>query len=98
MTRNIKTMLLLLLVAFLYVFVFGCEDTGDISISVEGKIEDWKVENLDTAIEKAVEPVLDFGDDVVEVARDVEKKAIKWGNDPQNDPNDLSMEGFFGTD
>ena len=79
MTKNVRTMLVLLLVAFLYVFVFGCEDTGEISISVEGGVEDWEVKNLDTAIEKMAEPVLDFGDTAVKTLRDAETEAIKWG-------------------
>jgi len=83
MTKNVKTMFLLLLVAFVYMFVFGCGDTGEITISVEGDVEDWEVKNLDTAIEKVAEPILDFGDSVVEFARDTETDAI---------------EAFFATD
>lgn len=90
MLRNTKTMLFLL--AIISLLLVACDP--DVTITVEGDVEDWSVTGLDTHIEKVAEPILDFGDSVVEFARDTEKEFIGG----IYDPNDLSMEGFFGTD
>lgn len=82
MTKNIKIMLALFVIALLYTFVLGCDDTGEpITMSAEGDIKDWYITGLDDAIEDAAAPVLNFGDAVVDLARDTGKDAIEWGFD-----------------
>lgn len=76
LTKNIKIMLLLIVIALLYTFVLGCEDT---TISTEGKIEAWEVTGLDSAVEEMARPVLDFGDAMVDTARDTLKDTIELG-------------------
>ena len=75
MTKNVKIMFLLLLVAFLYTFVFGCEDS--VTISTKGAVDNCEVKGLDTAIEKMAEPVLYCVDAAVGALRDAETAIIK---------------------
>lgn len=86
MTKNIRIMLALFIIAGLYVFVFGCDD---VTVSVEGKVEDWTVTGVDDAIEDAAEPLLDFGDDAVEAARDTIKDVVEWGAETDEDLSDI---------
>jgi len=76
LTKNVKISLLLLLVAFLYVFVFGCDD---VTVNTSGTMDTWSATGIDTAIEDAAAPILDLGDAAVEALRDAETEAIKWG-------------------
>lgn len=75
MTRNIKIMLALLAIAGLYVFMLGCDD---VTVSVDGGIEDWNVTGLDSAIDDAASSVLDPLDDAVKALRDSEQSVIEW--------------------
>lgn len=81
-SRNVRTMLFLLAVAFCYTFVCGnggCVGGGGepVTITVEGKVEDWEVTGLDSAVEKVAAPILDFGDTAVEAARDTLTDIVK---------------------
>lgn len=78
MTKNMRISLALLIVGLAF-FMLGCDDS--VSVNMEGKIEDWNVVGVDTAIEDAAGPILDFGDSVVEFARDTEEDILSdlWG-------------------
>ena len=101
-SKNVRIMLVLLIAMFLYTFVFGCGSTASnsITVTVDGEEitiileDDGAIENLDTAVEKAVEPVLDLGDDVVEKARDTLKDVVKWGKDKNNDDDLSDLKGI----
>lgn len=75
MTKNIKIMLALLVIGGLYLFMFGCDD---VTVSVDGGVEDWNVTGIDTAIEDAAAPVLDPLDAAVEALRDSGQAVIEW--------------------
>lgn len=74
MTKNVRIMLALFVIAGLYMFVFGCDDT--ITVHDNGTIT-----GLDSAIEKMAAPVLDPLDAGVKALRDAETNVIKWSYD-----------------
>jgi hypothetical protein len=98
LTKNVKIMLLLIVIALLYTFVFGCDDTAG-GLDPVVIHNDGTIENLDTNIEKVTEPLLDFGDNVVKEARDAEKGFLgglfeATSDDDDDDDNFSDLQGI----